>query len=200
MPSGTPKAQFEEDVPPSTPYSTKSAFQVTMSRDLEGIGTAAIADNSPVPATPITPVPVQRRFAAHAPGVPVPSGWPSLVYTTPAPVLSVTGTTTQPMYYPSYPIQPFRPPPPRKMTDAAMQTVDVIDNLPSRTKMAIDFTSDIFNGIIPHTDVGGRQRTKFHWPSGIEIAPEDRLLVVFRAVKKAGFPTLGAFFVHRSTE
>ncbi|KAK7025899.1 hypothetical protein R3P38DRAFT_3193539 [Favolaschia claudopus] len=98
------------------------------------------------------------------------------------------------MYYPSYPIQPFRPPPPRKMTDAAMQTEDVIDNLPSRTKMAIDFASDIFNGIIPHTDVGGRQRTKFHWPSGIEIAPEDRLLVVFRAVKKAGFPTLGAFF------
>ncbi|KAK6995693.1 hypothetical protein R3P38DRAFT_3329936 [Favolaschia claudopus] len=59
--------------------------------------------------------------------------------------------------------------------------------------MAEAFAHDLFNGIIPDTALGGRQRTQFKWPPGIEVSVEDRVLVVLRAIKRAGFSTLGEF-------
>ncbi|KAJ7307866.1 hypothetical protein DFH08DRAFT_944472 [Mycena albidolilacea] len=32
-----------------------------------------------------------------------------------------------------------------------------------------------------------------YWPPGVDITPEDQVLVVLRAIQRAGFPTLGAF-------
>ncbi|KAK6972075.1 hypothetical protein R3P38DRAFT_2585508 [Favolaschia claudopus] len=91
-------------------------------------------------------------------------------------------------------MHPFPLPPLRKMIDTSTQTETVTEvvNLPNQ--LAIDFASNIFDGIIPQTEIGGRQRNKFKWPLGVKIGAEDRLLVVFRAIKRAGFPTLGAFF------
>ncbi|KAK6995701.1 hypothetical protein R3P38DRAFT_2800870 [Favolaschia claudopus] len=62
-----------------------------------------------------------------------------------------------------------------------------------RKQMAEAFAHDLFNGIIPDTALGGRQRTQFKWPPGIEVSVEDRVLVVLRAIKRAGFSTLGEF-------
>ncbi|KAJ7479355.1 hypothetical protein B0H11DRAFT_2233788 [Mycena galericulata] len=60
-------------------------------------------------------------------------------------------------------------------------------------QLALNFTSNLFDGVIPGTEAGGRQRKKFSWPKNMEITPEDRLLVILRAIKRAGFPTLGSF-------
>ncbi|KAJ7183811.1 hypothetical protein C8R46DRAFT_1308852, partial [Mycena filopes] len=54
------------------------------------------------------------------------------------------------------------------------------------------FAGHLFDDIIPNSS-SGSQRTQFQWPSGLEVATEDRILVILRAIKKAGFPTLGAF-------
>ncbi|KAK7023848.1 hypothetical protein R3P38DRAFT_2954526 [Favolaschia claudopus] len=188
MPSGPPKARFDAGEQPSTPYSLKSSFRVAMPRDSrsersEEIATSSL-DNS---QTPVTPVPGQIPFAAHE--VRVPSEWASLVYTSPAHGPFVTGHTPQSIYYP-VPLLPR--PTPREMADASIQT-EAVEAVDPRNEMAIDFASNIFNGIIPNTEVGGRQRNKFRWPLGLKIGPEDRLLVVFRAIKMAGFPTFGAF-------
>jgi hypothetical protein len=59
--------------------------------------------------------------------------------------------------------------------------------------MALDFACHLFDGIIPDTALGGRQRTRFIWPPGVDVTPEDQVLVVLRAIQRAGFPTLGAF-------
>jgi hypothetical protein len=81
------------------------------------------------------------------------------------------------------------------MADQGTQTVHEEDAvLDLRSQLALDFAGNIFDGIIPDTMIGGRQRKAFNWPKGIEIGPEDRLLVVLRAIKKAGFSTLGSFF------
>jgi hypothetical protein len=87
------------------------------------------------------------------------------------------------------------------MADQGTQTVHEEDAvLDLRSQLALDFAGNIFDGIIPDTMIGGRQRKAFNWPKGIEIGPEDRLLVVLRAIKKAGFSTLGSFFLRRPFE
>ncbi|KAJ7736001.1 hypothetical protein B0H14DRAFT_3097558 [Mycena olivaceomarginata] len=61
-----------------------------------------------------------------------------------------------------------------------------------QTTMALNFSGHLFNDIVPDIPSGSR-RTRFQWPQGLDIVIEDRILVVLRAIKKAGFPTLGAF-------
>lgn len=99
-----------------------------------------------------------------------------------------------PIIYSPYPaiFPPSHAWPPRQMVDQGTQTNN--DDLDSRSQLALNFASNIFDGILPGTTVGGRQRRHFQWPKGVVIGPEDRLLVVIRAIKKTGFPTLGAFF------
>ncbi|KAK7013409.1 hypothetical protein R3P38DRAFT_3206690 [Favolaschia claudopus] len=75
--------------------------------------------------------------------------------------------------------------------DAESEPNSVVESL--RKTMAEAFAHDLFNGIIPDTVLGGRQRTQFKWPTGIEVSVEDRVLVVLRAIKRAGFSTLGEF-------
>ncbi|KAF7372949.1 hypothetical protein MSAN_00502000 [Mycena sanguinolenta] len=85
---------------------------------------------------------------------------------------------------------PFYPYPQRQMIDAETQTESELD---VGTQLALNFGANLFDGIIPETALGGRQRKQFKWPDGLNIRPEDRLLVVIRAIKTAGFTTLGAF-------
>jgi hypothetical protein len=58
--------------------------------------------------------------------------------------------------------------------------------------MVLDFTGHLFNDIVPDFP-SGSQRTQFQWPQGLDVVIEDHILVVLHAIKKAGFPTLGAF-------
>ncbi|KAJ6549419.1 hypothetical protein DFH09DRAFT_617961 [Mycena vulgaris] len=57
--------------------------------------------------------------------------------------------------------------------------------------LAIAFAGDFFNGIIPETR-SHHQKRVFEWPIA-GVTTEDRLLVVIRAIRKAGFPTIGSF-------
>ncbi|KAJ6485289.1 hypothetical protein DFH09DRAFT_1339806 [Mycena vulgaris] len=83
---------------------------------------------------------------------------------------------------------PISPETPRKMAEAGSQT-----DLDPRIELALDFGSNLFDGIIAGTEIGGRQRRQFTWPQSLEVKTEDRILIVLRALKKVGFPTLGSF-------
>ncbi|KAJ7278256.1 hypothetical protein C8J57DRAFT_1576646 [Mycena rebaudengoi] len=61
----------------------------------------------------------------------------------------------------------------------------------SRTLLAVAFTGELFNGIVPGTSPR-RQKRIFQWPIDV-VTTEDRLLVVIRAIRKAGFPTIDSF-------
>ncbi|KAJ7773882.1 hypothetical protein B0H16DRAFT_1763396 [Mycena metata] len=115
---------------------------------------------------------------------------PALTYISPAPP-DFTPLTSRPPSQLEFPR--FYAEPPRVTADQETQTdpEEVISDL--RSELALNFAGNIFDGIIPDTRLGGRQRKTFKWPKGLEIGPEDRLLVVLRAIKKAGFPTLGSF-------
>ncbi|KAJ6608311.1 hypothetical protein B0H10DRAFT_2227004 [Mycena sp. CBHHK59/15] len=58
-------------------------------------------------------------------------------------------------------------------------------------ELSLAFAGDFFNGIVPETR-SHHQRRIFKWPIA-EVTTEDRLLVVIRAICKAGFPTIGSF-------
>ncbi|KAJ6623852.1 hypothetical protein B0H10DRAFT_2328866 [Mycena sp. CBHHK59/15] len=58
-------------------------------------------------------------------------------------------------------------------------------------ELSLAFAGDFFNGIVPETR-SHHQRRIFKWPIA-EVTTEDRLLVVIRAIRKAGFPTIGSF-------
>ncbi|KAJ7691532.1 hypothetical protein B0H17DRAFT_1285787 [Mycena rosella] len=57
--------------------------------------------------------------------------------------------------------------------------------------LAFTFAGGFFDGIAPETP-SMRQRRKFKWPAA-SVTTEDRLLVVIRAIRQAGFPTIGSF-------
>ncbi|KAJ7195396.1 hypothetical protein C8J57DRAFT_1738619 [Mycena rebaudengoi] len=89
-------------------------------------------------------------------------------------------------YSPFYPAMPaFLPA--RQMVEAATQTDD------PAAQLALTFGANLFDGIIPNTESAGGHRRQFKWPRDMEILTEDRLLVVLRAIKRAGFPTIGSF-------
>ncbi|KAJ7648322.1 hypothetical protein DFH06DRAFT_997294 [Mycena polygramma] len=95
-----------------------------------------------------------------------------------------TPTQTPQFYLP--PGYPYKPPEPLLFPHLAQSE-------PLETKLALDFGHKLFDGILPGTAIGGRQRKHFVWPSGVDIVTEDRVLVVLRAIKRTGFATLGAF-------
>lgn len=76
---------------------------------------------------------------------------------------------------------------------------DVVPNQsqPSRTSrehLAIVFAQHLFDGVLPEIPSTGRRRGMFQWP--IEnVTTEDRLLVVLRAMRQAGFETVGGLLV-----
>ncbi|KAJ7743636.1 hypothetical protein B0H16DRAFT_1727677 [Mycena metata] len=89
-------------------------------------------------------------------------------------------------YYPSpFPYIPITPIPAPPLLSAAFSPDTESD------KWAIAFAGEFFNGIVPGT-ASGPQRRAFKWPIDV-VTPEDRLLVVIRAIRKAGFPTIGSF-------
>ncbi|KAJ7762180.1 hypothetical protein B0H16DRAFT_1455799 [Mycena metata] len=89
-------------------------------------------------------------------------------------------------YYPSpFPYTPITPIPAPPLLSAAFSPDTESD------KWAIAFAGEFFNGIVPGT-ASGPQRRAFKWPIDV-VTPEDRLLVVIRAIRKAGFPTIGSF-------
>ncbi|KAJ7689943.1 hypothetical protein B0H17DRAFT_1180050 [Mycena rosella] len=61
------------------------------------------------------------------------------------------------------------------MVEAATQTTGA--EAEPELSLAEKFASNIFDGIIPGTEIGGRQRRQFKWPQTLDITTEDRLLV-----------------------
>ncbi|KAF8150291.1 hypothetical protein K438DRAFT_1779079 [Mycena galopus ATCC 62051] len=58
--------------------------------------------------------------------------------------------------------------------------------------LAIAFTEEFFYDIIPGTSSSETTHAVFKWPIAA-VTTEDRLLVALRAIRKAGFPTIGSF-------
>ncbi|KAJ7085341.1 hypothetical protein C8R43DRAFT_1142534 [Mycena crocata] len=139
-----------------------------------------------LPLPPSTPTPVHPQhnqyfpsssiaFSPFAPVTPGPFGYPPphYGYAYPSPFAHMASTPV------------LRSPPP--LTDAEKLSL-LLDNL------AIEFGRDLFKGIVPgsssHVHV---QKRVFKWPID-DVTTEDRILVVIRAIRKAGFPTIGSFF------
>ncbi|KAJ7714714.1 hypothetical protein B0H14DRAFT_3634493 [Mycena olivaceomarginata] len=59
------------------------------------------------------------------------------------------------------------------------------------TNFAVAFAEEFFLGIVPGTR-SYQKKHVFKWPI-TDVTAEDRLLVVIRATRKAGFPTIGSF-------
>ncbi|KAJ7069168.1 hypothetical protein C8F01DRAFT_1245377 [Mycena amicta] len=57
--------------------------------------------------------------------------------------------------------------------------------------LAVAFAADFFDGIVPGAKT--YRDSAFHWPIQ-DVCTEDRLLLALRSIRKAGFPTLGAFW------
>ncbi|KAJ6473959.1 hypothetical protein C8R47DRAFT_1199530 [Mycena vitilis] len=58
-------------------------------------------------------------------------------------------------------------------------------------ELAVAFAGEFFKDIVPGTRLHQQGRA-FSWPMTI-VTTEDRLLVVIRAIRQAGFPTIGSF-------
>ncbi|KAF8161812.1 hypothetical protein K438DRAFT_307687 [Mycena galopus ATCC 62051] len=88
---------------------------------------------------------------------------------------------TQPYHIPS----PF---PQTASTDFPGPTLSDVEGL------AIAFAEELFYGIniIPGTSSSETTRAVFKWPIAA-VTTEDRFLVALRAIRKAGFPTIGSF-------
>ncbi|KAK6991563.1 hypothetical protein R3P38DRAFT_3227789 [Favolaschia claudopus] len=167
MSSGSSQARLEGDDHPSTPYSTEAAFRVPIARDAHPDSLTPAASGSGFTDIPVTPTARGQL--------------PPLVYHRPVSGPVVTGYRAPSIYYASpYPsAHPFHLLPPRNMVEASTQTEpETVDLL---IRMAVDFASTNQN---------------WSWPPGVTIETEDRLLVALRAIKKAGFHTLGAFLAH----
>jgi hypothetical protein len=52
----------------------------------------------------------------------------------------------------------------------------------------LDFAASLFEGVIPGTASGGRQRKKFKWNETFDV--EDLLLVLLRCMRRIGFETI----------
>ncbi|KAJ7803474.1 hypothetical protein B0H14DRAFT_2613252 [Mycena olivaceomarginata] len=66
--------------------------------------------------------------------------------------------------------------------------------LTNAEKLAIAFVGEFFNGIMPETSSRPQSRLVFQWPIHKKsVMAEHRLLVIIRAIRKAGFPTIGSF-------
>ena len=63
---------------------------------------------------------------------------------------------------------------------------EIVNCIPS---FELDFTAGLFEGVIPGTAGGGRQRKKFGWNETFDV--EDRLLVLLRCMHRIGFGTIG---------
>lgn len=213
MASDRREVRFRPDESSTPTYSTKPRFRMNVSPD----SSMSSDGNAPVPSSkrslyprkietflsvpvapnfdfinmmpPVTPIPrVRDPSIQRTPR----NGMPALPYTSPAPP-AFTPHINHHHPHPEFPL--FYAQAPRIMADQGTQTVPGEEDavLDLRSQLALDFAGNIFDGIIPDTMIGGRQRKAFNWPKGIEIGPEDRLLVVLRAIKKAGFSTLGSF-------
>ncbi|KAJ6481317.1 hypothetical protein C8R47DRAFT_1186616 [Mycena vitilis] len=190
MPAERQKARFK----PDKNYNSKPSFRVNLTRESSLNSESADSMNSASlnpglgAASPATPSQARRSYAPYTPVTPRAIMPPTFVYpSTPAGFTPTPARFVNPAYYSPVPLYTQ---PPRQKVDVGTQTSD----LDSRSQLALDFASNIFDGIVPGTAAGGRQRRQFRWPQGVEIGPEDRILIVMRAIKKAGFPTLGAFF------
>ncbi|KAJ7874114.1 hypothetical protein B0H13DRAFT_1894669 [Mycena leptocephala] len=123
-----------------------------------------------------------------------PPGTPNLVHPNPYP------TSTQyysPLHLQGWPPSPFTPVPhtyyanPYPIPTLPLLSAPLISAPEESDKLAIAFAGEFFNGLFPGTR-SGPQRRAFKWPIAV-VTTEDRLLVVIRAIRKAGFPTIGSF-------
>ncbi|KAF8193518.1 hypothetical protein K438DRAFT_1589343 [Mycena galopus ATCC 62051] len=96
-----------------------------------------------------------------------------------------------PTQFTYYPVQsPYATPVAFSHTASAANAQPLTD----AEKLAIAFGKEFFYGILPGTSGSSFQQSRivFQWPI-IDVTNEDRLLVVIRAIRRAGFPTIGSF-------
>ncbi|KAF8221552.1 hypothetical protein L208DRAFT_1382213 [Tricholoma matsutake] len=93
-------------------------------------------------------------------------------------------------FTPSYPLCPM-PKSPLVSTPQIPRSgsSDVVPSLTDTEKMEAKFGAHLFDDILLGTVHGCQTRAIFRWP--IDVTVEDRLLVVLRCMKNAGFDTIG---------
>ncbi|KAJ7116291.1 hypothetical protein C8R46DRAFT_1264083 [Mycena filopes] len=118
-----------------------------------------------------------------APSTPIPV-YPNQYYPTPWPYMAATPFAQVPHTHYSSP-SPLAPIPMHPLLSAPFNPNAEAE------RFAIAFAGEFFNGLLAGTPSGPTRRI-FGWPMPV-VTTEDRLLVVIRAIRKAGFPTIGSF-------